>query len=202
MLFPQTLLFTTQMTASKGQKRVTWSRFSDLELLFTSCRSRAQRITIVLQPEKHISGQLSIEKCNCKSAGLEFTQFLFSGKCLYFTLGIFLLHTEFWVHVWFLVFVCCYKCLFRLFLHLFYKCQPPVLASFVSADNPRFLWCVIFPLWLLERISLWISAVWLWLFFFVFVLLLVCWPSWIYKLIFFHQVWKISAVISSDSFSS
>lgn len=25
---------------------------------------------------------------------------------------------------WFLVFVCFYKCLFCLFLHLFYKCQP------------------------------------------------------------------------------
>ena len=98
--FPQTLSFTTQMTASKGQKQVTWSRFSDLAFPFTSCRSRAQCITMSFS----LKSIFSIKKCDCKSAGFEFSQF-FSRKCLYFTLRIIfaayrILHSHF--SFWFL----------------------------------------------------------------------------------------------------
>ena len=151
------------------------------------------RLSLVDLVETDVKSIFSIKKRYCKSAGLEFSQFLFSGKCLYFTLSIIFAAYRILIHI--LVFGFC----------LFLQIPATVLASFVSAENPCFLWRVIFPspwLWLLERISLWISAVWLWLFFFVFVLLLVCWASWIYKLIFFHRVWKIPAIISSDSFSS
>ena len=88
------------MTASKGQKQVTWSRFSDLAFPFTSCRSRAQCITMSFS----LKSIFSIKKCDCKSAGLEFSQF-FSRKCLYFTLRIIfaayrILHSHF--SFWFL----------------------------------------------------------------------------------------------------
>ena len=63
------------------------------------------RLSLVDLVETDVKSIFSIKKRYCKSAGLEFSQFLFSGKCLYFTLSIIfaayrILHSHF--GFWFL----------------------------------------------------------------------------------------------------
>lgn len=92
--FPQTLSFTTQMTASKGQKQVTWSRFSDLAFSFTSCRSRAQCITMSFSLKAYLALRNATASLLASSSHSSLAENVFISH-----FALFLLHTEFCIHI-------------------------------------------------------------------------------------------------------